>query len=224
MLRFAARVGSGSTCSRARQPSLRDVAIAEKWRWPDGPQCPHCDSGNVSAVTSRRLCPTRSRWSIWRRGRRPERRSSLPCALKTTSPNRRRAVATVIGGLLLAGCTTGPAVAPPVSVPAPTSWAVCEDGPANLDYGDLAMLEIEWFAESLQVDDLAAAQIHYDNGMSLTETVVVSVDAYLANCASHARAAGTYTEYQETSAEAKEAIAQMRNGCLDVLAPHGFDC
>ena len=33
----------------------------EKWRWGDSPRCPHCDSGNVSAVASRRPQPYRCR-------------------------------------------------------------------------------------------------------------------------------------------------------------------
>ncbi len=31
----------------------------EAWRWPDGPVCPHCESGRVSKVASRRPMPYR---------------------------------------------------------------------------------------------------------------------------------------------------------------------
>ena len=33
----------------------------EAWRWPDGPQCPHCQSDNIAIVRERRPMPYRCR-------------------------------------------------------------------------------------------------------------------------------------------------------------------
>ena len=88
----------------------------------------------------------------------------------------------------------------------------------------LVGLELDWFAQSAAVADVAGAQLHYDNATFLGEIAIDKVDTFLSECNSYARSAGTYNELQQASATSKSTLAEMRRTCRADLAAFGFDC
>ncbi len=150
---------------------------------------------------------------------------------------QRQAIAViVIGALLLGGCwwlnqpADNPSVAPrPATATTRPATTVrldrCSDDLADMqDTIRLVQLELDWFAQSAAVADVAGAQVHYDNAMLLGEVAIDRVDAFLAECGSYARAAGTYSDMRQGSATAESALAEMRRTCRADLAQFGFDC
>ena len=101
----------------------------------------------------------------------------------------------------------------------------CVDDIADVQNStQLASLELGWFAQAAASGDVDAAQIAYDNAMLLGEVAIDRVDAFLAECGSYARAAGTYSDMRQGSATAESALAEMRRTCRADLAQFGFDC